>query len=77
MNADMVHIPFESMQGRPVCGIGDRKARGRQDAEINHAARDETLRLDGARSLGENLEQADALIRAAFELAHGFAAANP
>ena len=52
-------------------------ARRRQDAEINHAARDEMLRLDGARSLGENLEQADALIRAAFELAHGFAAADP
>ena len=51
-------------------------ARRRQDAEINEAARDEMLRLDGARSLGENLEQADALIRAAFELAHGFAAAN-
>ena len=52
-------------------------ARRRQDAEINQAARDEMLRRDGARSLGENLEQADALIRAAFELAHGFAAADP
>ena len=52
-------------------------ARRRQDAEINQAARDEMLRLDGATSLGENLEQADALIRAAFELVHGFAAANP
>ena len=48
----------------------------RQDAEINHAAREEMLRRDGARSLGANLEQADALIRAAFELANGFAAAD-
>lgn len=45
-------------------------ARERDSAE-NAAARAETLRQDGARSLGENLEQADALIRAAFELANG------
>jgi hypothetical protein len=43
--------------------------RRRLDAEVNRAAREETLRQDGARSLGENLEQADTLIRAAFELA--------
>jgi hypothetical protein len=43
---------------------------------MNAAARAEMLRLDGARTLGENLEQADALIRAAFELANGFAAAG-
>jgi len=47
-----------------------------RDAQINEAARQERLRLDGSRSLGENLEQADALIRAAFELARGFAAAE-
>ena len=37
------------------------------------AARAETLRRDAARSLGENLEQAQTLIRAAFELAGGLA----
>jgi hypothetical protein len=50
--------------------------RRRRDSEINAAARAERLRADGARSLGENLEQADALIRVAFELAGGFAAAE-
>ena len=45
------------------------------DNSANAAARVETLRLDGERSLGENLQQADALIRAAFELADGFASA--
>jgi hypothetical protein len=50
--------------------------RRRRDSEINAAARAETLRADGARSLGENLEQADALIRVAFELARGCAAAE-
>jgi hypothetical protein len=50
--------------------------RRRRDANMNAAARAEMLRLDGARSLGENLEQADALIRAAFELANGFSAAG-
>jgi len=34
------------------------------------------LRADARRSLGENLEQADALIKAAFELAEGFTAAG-
>jgi hypothetical protein len=48
-----------------------------RDAQINEAARRERLRIDGARSLGENLEQADALIRVAFELANGFAADKP
>ena len=47
-------------------------ARFAQDARANDAARAETLRADGARTLGENLEQANALIRAAFELAGGF-----
>jgi hypothetical protein len=50
--------------------------RHRRDAAVNQAARSEMLRLDAARSLGENLEQADALIRAAFELANGFSAAH-
>jgi hypothetical protein len=48
--------------------------RRERDAEINSAARAEILRIDGARTLGENLEQAAALIKAAFELADGFAA---
>lgn len=42
-----------------------------QDAARNEAARVEMLRTDAKRSLGDNLEQADALIRAAFELAEG------
>jgi hypothetical protein len=56
----------------------DRSAaqRGSQDADANEAARIEMLRIDAARSLGENLEQADALIKTAFELADGFAAAQ-
>ena len=33
-----------------------------REAQINEAARAEMLRADGARTLGENLEQADALI---------------
>ena len=45
-----------------------------RDAAANAAARAEMHRIDGARSLGENLEQADALIKAAYELAGGFAA---
>jgi hypothetical protein len=49
----------------------ERESREARDAAINTAARKERLRRDGARSLGENLEQADALIRAAFELAAG------
>lgn len=53
----------------PDVSTADRR---RVDAAANAAARNETLRLDGARSLGENLEQADALIRTAFELAGGF-----
>jgi hypothetical protein len=48
----------------------------RRDAAINEAARAEMLRIDASRSLGENLEQADALIKAAFELAEGFSAAR-
>lgn len=47
-----------------------------RDAAANEAARVEILRADARRSLGENLEQADALIKAAFELAEGFAAAE-
>lgn len=49
----------------------ERESRETRDAAANEAARNDTLRCDGARSLGENLEQADALIRAAFELAAG------
>ena len=45
------------------------------DAERNERARLELLRADGARSLGENLEQADALIKAAFELSRGLSSA--
>lgn len=51
--------------------ITERESRHLGDAAANEAARAETLRSDGARSLGENLEQADSLIRAAFELAAG------
>jgi hypothetical protein len=46
------------------------------DAAAHESARIETLRHDASRSLGENLEQADALIRAAFELAEGLSAAH-
>jgi hypothetical protein len=42
-----------------------------RDARVNEAARDERLRADGARSLGENLEEAADFIRAAFALAQG------
>jgi hypothetical protein len=45
-----------------------------RDARINEAARREILRRDGARDLGENLEQAAALIKAAFELRDSFSA---
>lgn len=44
----------------------------RRDAARNEAARREMLRIDGARSIGENLEQADSLIKAAFELRRAF-----
>lgn len=54
----------------PQFDAADRRAR--EDA-ADAAARAATLRADGARSLGENLEQADALVRAAFELAAGLA----
>jgi len=47
----------------------------RADAARHEAARVEILRSDARRSLGENLEQADALIKVAYELAGGFAAA--
>jgi hypothetical protein len=43
------------------------------DAKRNLLARQEMMRKDGARSLGENLEQLDALIKDLFELARGFA----
>lgn len=49
----------------------DQHERAALDAAADEAARREVLRLDGGRSLGANLEQADALIRAAFELARG------
>jgi hypothetical protein len=44
-----------------------------RDAEINEAARREILRRDGERDLGENLEQAAALIKVSFELRDAFA----
>jgi len=44
------------------------------DARVNEAARRETLRRDGQRALGENLEQAAALISVAFELRDSFSA---
>jgi hypothetical protein len=44
------------------------------DAALNEAARVEMLRMDASRSLGENLEQDDALIKAAFALAEGLSA---
>jgi hypothetical protein len=47
------------------------RARLAREAQLDDAARAEVLRADGARTLGENLEQADALIRAAYELARG------
>jgi hypothetical protein len=56
------------------------QARSREEIEAdirhNEAARREMMRIDGARSLGENLEQANALIKAAFELARAFAQAD-
>jgi len=52
-------------------------ARTQQEIELdrrqNEAARRAMLREDGKRPLGENLEQADALIKASFELARAFA----
>ena len=50
--------------------------RAARDAEINEAARREILRRDGKRELGENLEQAAALIRVSFELRDSFADAR-
>lgn len=47
-----------------------------REAAADRAARSETMRRDGARGLGENLEQADVLIRAAFELAAGMPRAD-
>jgi hypothetical protein len=55
----------------PELDAADRRAR---DQAANAAARAQILRADGARTLGENLEQAAALIRAAFELARGLPA---
>ena len=46
------------------------------DAEINELARREILRRDGERDLGENLEQAAALIKCSFELRDAFADAR-
>jgi len=43
------------------------------DARVNELARRQRLRADGARSLGDNLEQADALVKATFELSRAFA----
>jgi hypothetical protein len=44
----------------------------RRDARVNESARREVLRQDGERDLGENLEQAASLIKAAFELRDAF-----
>jgi hypothetical protein len=49
------------------------KDRVERDARLNDAARRARLRADGGRSLGDNLEQADALVKAAFELSRAFA----
>jgi hypothetical protein len=48
----------------------------RRDAQVNEAARREMLRRDGKRDLGENLEQAAALIKAAYELRDSFSGAQ-
>ncbi|MGA2470978.1 MAG: hypothetical protein ABSG64_09840 [Solirubrobacteraceae bacterium] len=45
--------------------------RRERESESNERARLARLRADGARPLGENLEQADALVEAAFALANG------
>jgi hypothetical protein len=47
-----------------------------RDARENQRAREAMMRADGARTPGENLEQANALIKAAFELKGAFAAAE-
>jgi hypothetical protein len=44
----------------------------RRDADANEAARREVLRGDAQRSLGENIERAAALIKAAFEIRDAF-----
>jgi hypothetical protein len=59
----------------PVRPTTDSQRRAR-DAEMNEAARLETLRRDGKRDLGENLEQAAPLIKASFELRDSFADAR-
>jgi propanediol dehydratase small subunit len=46
------------------------------DAHLNEAARREVLRQDGRRKLGENLERAAELIKAAFELRDSFTGAR-
>ena len=53
----------------------DSESRAR-DAESHEAARREVLRRDGERDLGENLEQAAALIKVSFELRDAFADAR-
>jgi hypothetical protein len=47
-----------------------------RDAAVDAAARAELLRIDGMRDLGTNLEQADALIRAAFVVAAALSCAD-
>jgi hypothetical protein len=47
-----------------------------RDAEENEAARRKMLRGDGRRDLGENLEEAAALIKASFELRDAFSGAD-
>lgn len=58
------------MDARPQSAHDSRDAE--RDARVNEAARREVLARDGKREPGENLEQADALIKAAFELRESF-----
>jgi hypothetical protein len=51
----------------------ERDLRAQRVAVVNESARREVLRSDGRRPLGDNLEQADALIKAAFEIRDAFA----
>jgi hypothetical protein len=65
--ADRRRCHHELMANRTV----EKGDRARRENATNEAARREILRIDRGRSLGENLEQADSLIKAAFELARG------
>lgn len=54
----------------------ERTERLSRDVAANEAARREILLQDGRRSLGENIEQADSIIKAAFEMKRAFAASR-